>query len=84
MESPCWSEAENALAACSQAELPLGFGVNLFYSQSRNDRYFYIQNRDDKIVCNVRLVSSDGGHVPVAAIDLARESCWFRAYLRNR
>ena len=81
-----WAPAEQALAACSASagDLPAQQRIRVFTSSSSKAFELYDEEVDNETIYNVRLVGQNGGKVPVAAVDLAMHSEWFRAYLRSR
>ena len=82
MSESCWLASEQALSACQDGEMPPNSEITLF--SPCNSGEFYEDNKQSKILYSVRLLCDDGGMVPVAALDLALISEWFRVYLRNR
>jgi hypothetical protein len=78
-----WRLAEEAFDSCTALHAPASMSIPVFKSSSKA-LTLYEEEKDNETIYNVRLVGKDGGKVPVAAVDLARCSEWFRAYLRNR
>ena len=77
-----WAPSEQALSACQDGEVPLNSEIDIF--GPCNCAAFYEDNKQSKVLYSVRLFCDDGGNVPIAALDLALISEWFRVYLRNR
>ena len=76
------ASGHHAVAACSKQDLPQGADVSVF--TGLRSYQLYEENKDYISMYGVRLVSTDGDTIPIAAVDLAAHSLWFRAYMRNR
>ena len=82
MVGAAWVGGSHAYAACSEQDLPKGQSIPVF--PSLKNYQLYEEDKNDSSIYGVRIVGAEGDAVPVAAVDLATHSLWFRAYLRNR